>query len=71
MPVKCAPPETVALNREIWARIGQRLREHYDFAESMPLPARLAELAKQFGQPIDESKLEDRAPPQKRHAVTR
>jgi hypothetical protein len=60
MPAKCAPIETIALSREIRTRIGQRLREHYDLAQRIPLPARLAELAKQFGQPIepDESKSE-------------
>jgi hypothetical protein len=51
MAAKCAPLETVRLN-QIRTRIGQRLREHYDLAQRIPLPARLAELAKQFGQPI-------------------
>jgi hypothetical protein len=60
MPAKCAPIKTIALSREIRTRIGQRLREHYDLAQRVPLPARLAELAKQFGQPIkiNESKSE-------------
>ena len=53
MPAKCASVETVILNREIRETIGQRLREHYDLALRVPLPARLAELAKQFGQPIE------------------
>jgi hypothetical protein len=63
MPAKCATLETIALNREIRMRIGQRLREHYDLAQRIPLPARLAELANQFGQPIEhnEGKLEDSA----------
>jgi hypothetical protein len=62
MPAKCATLKTIALNREIRARIGHRLREHYDLAQRIPLPARLAELAMQFGQLIEhnESKLEDR-----------
>ena len=57
MTAQCAPLETVALNREIRTRIGQRLREHYDLSQRIPLPTRLAELAKQFGQQIapDES----------------
>jgi hypothetical protein len=54
MPVRCLPPEKAALNREIRARIGQRLKEHYDLAQQTPLPERLAELAKQFGQPLAE-----------------
>ena len=53
MPAKCASVETVILNREIRETIGRRLREHYDLALRVPLPARLAELAKQFGQPIE------------------
>ena len=53
MPAKCASPETVILNREIRETIGRRLREHYDLAQRVPLPARLAELAKQFGQSIE------------------
>jgi hypothetical protein len=60
MPAKCASVKTIALSREIRTHIGQRLREHYDLAQRMPLPARFAELAKQFGQPIkpNESKSE-------------
>ena len=38
MPAKCAPHETIALNREIRTRIGQRLREHYDLAQRIPFP---------------------------------
>jgi hypothetical protein len=52
MPAKCAAEKTIALSREIRTHIGRRLREHYDLAQRIPLPTRLAELAKQFGQPI-------------------
>ena len=52
MPAKCASEKTIALSREIRTHIGRRLREHYDLAQRIPLPTRLAELAKQFGQPI-------------------
>jgi hypothetical protein len=62
MTAKCAPLETVALNREIRTRIGQRLREHYDLAQRIPLPARLAELAKQFGQSIEPDQSEPEGP---------
>jgi hypothetical protein len=49
----CLRPEEIALNRDIRANIGERLREHYNLARQIPLPERLAELAKQFGQPLD------------------
>ena len=62
MTAKCAPLETVALNREVRIRIGQRLREHYDLAQRIPLPARLVELAKQFGQPIEPVESEPESP---------
>ena len=69
MPAKCASPETVILNREIRETIGRRLREHYDLAQRVPLPARLAELAKQFGQPIEptESNHQRTHQPRKKH----
>jgi len=53
MPARCLRPEKIALNRDIRANIGERLREHYNLARQIPLPERLAELAKQFGQPLD------------------
>ena len=62
MPAKCASPETVILNREIRETIGRRLREHYDLAQRVPLPARLAELAKQFGQPIEPTESNHKEP---------
>jgi hypothetical protein len=42
----CLRPEEIALNRDIRANIGERLREHYNLARQIPLPERLAELAK-------------------------
>jgi hypothetical protein len=60
MPAKCISPEAIALNREIRSHIGRQLRGHYDLAQRMPLPARLAELARQFGQPVPD---EDPVPP--------
>jgi hypothetical protein len=53
MPAKCAAEKTIALSREIRTHIGRRLREHYDLARRIPLPARPAELAEQFGQTIE------------------
>jgi hypothetical protein len=53
MPAKCVPLERIVLNREVRTHIGRRLREHYDLARRIPLPARLAELAEQFGQTIE------------------
>jgi hypothetical protein len=53
MPARCLRPEKIALNRDIRENIGERLREHYNLARQIPLPERLAELAKQFGQPLD------------------
>ena len=54
MPAKCASPETVILNRELFGKLSDGAsREHYDLAQRVPLPARLAELAKQFGQSIE------------------
>jgi hypothetical protein len=62
MTAKCAPLETVVLNREIRRRIGRRLREHHDLAQRIPLPARFAELAEQFGQPIEPDESEPEGP---------
>ena len=53
MPARSVPRETFALNREIRTRLGQRLRQHYDLAQRIPLSTRLAELAKQFEQTIE------------------
>jgi hypothetical protein len=65
MLVRCLPSESVATNREIRAHLGRRLREHYRLAQQIPLPERLAEIAKHFGQPIGdlETKPENRALP--------
>jgi hypothetical protein len=54
MPARCLPPEKTALNGEIRENIGERIREHDDLAGQIPLPERLAELAKQFGQSLDD-----------------
>jgi len=53
MPAKCVLLKRIVLNREVRTHIGRRLREHYDLARRISLPARLAELAKQFGQTIE------------------
>jgi hypothetical protein len=54
MLTRCHHPKKTALNRQIRDKIGERLRKHYDLERQTPLPKRFAELAMQFGQPLDD-----------------
>jgi Anti-sigma factor NepR len=50
--------EKVARNREVREALGQRLREHYDFAQRIAVPDHLAELVAQLEQRIETTQSE-------------